>query len=313
MTIKAPAHSPSSTRLLDQAQRPNAGASRTLLSLGLSTLLALIALGAAPALAEDEREPGWYDSAELSLVSTSGNSEATTFGFKNLLERLWTSSRFSLTASGLRAESDTISRFAVGTPSDFQVIETSTTTLTAENYSLNGRYQRNISETFFWFAGAGWERNEFAGFDSRTSAIVGAGNRWWEAPKGHFDTDYGVTYTQQDDLVKDPSTSDSFLGLRLGANGLYQFNDSTSYKGALVIDQNLDDTDDLRADVVNSIKVSMTDRLALQLSHQLLYDKQPALAAVSLVDAAGLPTGTLVSAELDTIDSILTAALVISF
>ena len=275
--------------------------------------LIMVALASTPAQARDDREPGWYDTAELSLISTTGNSEASTFGFNNTLERLWDNANFTLGFGGIKSESDTITRSAVGTPSNFQVRDTSVSNTTAENYYLKARYDRDISERWFWFAGLSWEQNTFAGFDSRTIAVAGAGTRWWNADQGHFYTDYGLTYTEQDDVVPNPLAKDGFASLRLGWDFLYNFNDTTTYSNRLTIDQNLDESDDLRADMIHALTVAMTDKVALKLSYQLLYDKMPALQAVPLFDTNGVDTGTTVLAELDDLDTVLTAALVINF
>lgn len=274
------------------------------------SMVVLLALLSAPLHAREEREPGWYDTAEFSLVSTSGNSESTTFGFKNRLERLWDSARFTLNLGGIRAEADRGDRFAVGTPGAFRVVDESASEVTAENYHLRARYDQDISERFYWFAGVGWEKNEFAGFESRLTALVGAGNRWWNGDRGHFFTDYGLTYTDQDDLIANPAVDDAFLGLQLGWDFLFEFNDSTTFTNDLLLNPNLDETDDWRADMTISLAVAMSERLALKVSHQLLYDNLPALEALTLFDEQGNALGT-VNAELDDLDSLFTVALVV--
>ena len=266
-----------------------------------------------PIGAQDDREPGWYDSAELSFVTTSGNSESDTFGFRNTLERLWNDASFSLLAGGLRVETTTIRRFATGTPASFTVVEDKTTELTAENYYLRGRYDRTVSERLFWFAGLGWERNQFAGFDSRVQAVGGIGNTWLSDDQMHFKTAYGLTYTQQDDLIDNPKIDDSFLGLKVSWDYRNQLTDSARFTNTLAVDQNLSESDDLRADMITALSVAMSERYSLKLSWQLLYDNLPALVGVALVDSAGVPTGTTVLAELDDLDSLTTIALVISF
>ncbi len=278
----------------------------------LSSLIAIV-LQVAPSHARDDREPGWYDTAEFSLISTTGNSEASTFGFKNTLERLWNNARLTVGLGGLNAESDAISRSAIGTPSRFEIRDTSVTSTTAENYYLRARYDRDISERLYWFAGLGWEQNEFTGFSSRTTAIAGTGNRWWSTAKGHFYSDYGLTYTEQDDLILNPATEGGSAGLGLGWDFLYNFNASTSYTNVLTVDQNLDESDDSRADMMHSLSVSMTEKIALKLSYRLLYDNLPALQSVALFDNTGVDTGTKVLTELGDWDTVLTAALVIKF
>ncbi len=54
------------------------------------------------------------------------------------------------------------------------------------------------------------------------------------------------------------------------------------------------------------------ERLAFKTSLQLLYDKQPSLESIGLLDAGGVPTGTDVLTPGDKVDNILTVALVIT-
>ncbi|MEM6706668.1 MAG: DUF481 domain-containing protein [Acidobacteriota bacterium] len=277
-------------------------------------LLTAFLLFALPVTAQDDGpEPGWYDTAELTYVTTSGNAEADTLGLKNSLQRIWDDAVFSLDAGALRVETTTIARFAQLSGDGVSVGEIKTSELTAENYYLRGRYDRNITDRFFWYAGAGWERNEFAGFTDRLTAVAGVGNIWWQEDRGHFRTDYGLTYTQQDDVVINPDFDDSFLGLRLSYDYLNKLTDTTEFTSVLIVDQNLDETDDLRADFINAVAVSMTERLALKASLQLLYDNMPALVAVDVVNAAGELTGDSVLAELEDLDSLFTLALVVNF
>jgi putative salt-induced outer membrane protein YdiY len=279
-----------------------------------TAIAALVGLAArAPAVAQDEREPGWYDQAEVSFVSTGGNAEASTLALENSLERVWQGAQLGFYAGALRAESTVVARFAVGTPGDFDVVEDERTDLTAENYFARFRYDRKLREDMLWFGGLGWERNEFAGFSDRVTAVGGVGNVWWQRDDGHFRTDYGVTWTQQDDLVENPSIADSFLGLQVSWDYLRKFGARASYQNLLLIHENLDETEDLRADMTHSVQASMTERLALKVSLQLRYDNLPALIAVPLFDSGGEPTGNLVLAELDELDTLFTVALVVSF
>jgi putative salt-induced outer membrane protein len=279
------------------------------------TLLVLVLAVAVPAWAQDEedKESGWSDAAELSFVATAGNGEAVTLGFRNTLVRTWKAATLTIEAGGLRAETTTVSRFAVGDEDSFEVLEESVTAPTAENYHLHGRYDRVLSARLFWYAGIGWERNEFSGFRNRYNGVGGVGHSWFDNERAHFRTDYGLTYTQQDDVVPDPSVSDGFLGVRLGWDFLHQLTDSTKYGNVLLVDVNLDETSDQRADMTNSLAVSMSKRMALKVSLQLLYDNEPSLTSVPLVGPDGEATDTFVSVPLDNLDSIFTVTLVVGF
>lgn len=285
----------------------------------ISTVLAwaILAPGSTAAAwaqeAEEERELGWSGSAELTFVDTTGNAEAQTLGFRAALQRLYEVGTLSFAAGGLRAETTTISRFAVGTPVDFMERENKVSDVTAENYFLRGRYDHPISERLFWYAGAGWERNEFAGIANRYSAVGGVGHIWFDDDKARFRTDYGLTYTIQDDVVDNPAVDDSFLGARVGWDYFRQLTGSTSYGNVLFVDVNLDETSDWRADMTNWLAVAMSERLALKLSWQLLYDAEPSFVALPLLGPDGLLTGETVLGQLDELDSVFTAALVVTF
>src|SRR5512134_3885884 len=130
-------------------------------SLVTAVFVAVACAGAAPAAAQDapaeEPLPKWSDTAELGWVATSGNSESSSIGFKNTLTREGKNDLFELKLGGIKVETTTTTVFAVGTPD--AVFEDEVTDTTAENYFLTGRYDRNITEKLFWFAGAGWDRN----------------------------------------------------------------------------------------------------------------------------------------------------------
>ena len=255
---------------------------------------------------EEAPELGWSHVAELSLVSTGGNAEAETFGFKDTSVKRMESSAFTLELGGLRAEST--SRLAQGTADDFR--EVSVSTLTAENYYLRGRYDRDLGERMLWYVGAGWDKNTFAGIENRYYALVGIGHRWFDDETSRLRTDYGLTFTSQEDTL---GVEDEFAGVRLAYDYWRQLTGSTDFGSVLIVDGNVDETDDLRADLTNWLGVSMSERLALRVSLQLLYDNLPALGSLPLIDEAGAPTGTEVVAELDELDSILTVALVVNF
>ena len=275
---------------------------------------AAVAFGGA-ALAADEPKLGWSDKAELSYVMTSGNSESSTLGLKNELKRTWADALFTLRAGAVRAEATTFSRTAVGTTSDFFVVEDKDKELTAENYLLAGRYDRKITDTFFWYAGLGWDRNRFAGIQNRYIAEGGVGNIWVDTDTVKFKTSYALTYTDQEDVVEAPDSDDGFLGLRLGWDYLHKFGAATTYTNLLTVDDNLDETSDWRADMTNSVAVAMNERLALKASLQWLYDNVPSLTNVSLFDVpgpGGVQTGSVL-VELDEFDTVFTTSLVINF
>lgn len=278
-----------------------------LCGLGLAMAFASVASGEEAA----EEKPGWEHNAEFSLVATGGNSEAGTFGLTYALAREWEKSRFKLGFSGLRAESDTGVRVAFGTPDNFEILDQRESEVTAENYSFTSRYERDISKKFFWYMGDGWTRNEFAGVRNRFILELGAGNVWFKSEKSHFQTSYAVTGTHQEDVVEGPDDSETFLGLRVSWDFFKQLTESTTYTNKLVVDENLDDSSDLRADMEQALAVSISKRLALKASLKLLYDNQPSFESLVLTQPDGSLSSVLV--ELDELDILFKTALVVTF
>ena len=132
---------------------------------------------------------------------------------------------------------------------------------------------------------------------------------WFERDSARFRTDYGVTYTGQKDVS---GATGSFAGLRFSYDYSRQLNVATGLTSTLAIDQNLDDTEDYRADLVNTISVAMSKRLALKASFQLLFDNRPALTDIPLIRGDSLD-GSRVLVELDNLDSVLMVSLVTNF
>jgi len=263
-------------------------------------------LSPAKMVAQDDPPPAWKDVAELTLVVTAGNASSSTLGLKNTLERDWGRTALKFSMGAVRTESGVTTRTATGTPENFSISETTDSEVTAENYFFKSRLDRSLGGASFMYAGADWDRNTFAGVDNRYGFVSGAGRTWFDDETRKLKTDVGVTYTIQDDVVDNPDSDDSFLGLRGSYDFLKKLTETTDLGSVLVVDQNLETTEDLRADWTNSLVVAMSDRLALKTSLQLLFDNDPALTAVPLGD-------TEVLTPLGKVDTVFTVAIVANF
>jgi opacity protein-like surface antigen len=235
---------------------------------------------------EGDNETGWTAKAGLSYVGSGGNSEATSLGFKWNASYNWTKTYFSLIGSGVRADSTKFGSFAVGpTDDDFVVTDVEVKEKTAENYLLEAGLDHNMTSRFFWQTGAGFKRDTFAGIDSRLAARAGVGYYFTDpASKGvQFKSAVLATLTHETETVENPATDDTFVGLRalLDFQAPFGPEGKNSFASRLAADENLQTTDDFRTTWWNNLSVSMTDRLALQVSLLLNYDNLPALAAVN--------------------------------
>ena len=270
------------------------------------SVVGLLAFGPAPAAAQEERPLGWTDVAEFTFVLTSGNASSSTLGLKTTLEHQWEEALVHLAAGAVRAESSTTIRAATGTTGDFQVIERTDTEKTAENYFIQARLDRSLTESAYLLGGLGWARNTFAGIKNRYDVVAGAGRAWADSEDRRFKTDLGFTYTVQNDVSEGPGADDSFGGLRATLDFFRSVTSTTDFSSQLVVDENLSDTDDLRTDWTSSVTVAMSENLALKASFQIRHDNLPALVDV--------PLGTdSVLVPLQKSDRTLTLALVVDF
>ena len=121
----------------------------------------------------DAHDIGWSNATELSIVRTQGNADTQTFGFKNTLRRNWTGARARLRVDGIRARASGV-RFLVVAPGlrfrpgeQPEGFETSAARTDGppdvKQYFVEGRFELNISERFFWNVGTSWDRNDDAG------------------------------------------------------------------------------------------------------------------------------------------------------
>lgn len=286
-------------------------AGRVRLAVAAASAAALAAAGQLQAQ-DDERELGSYFTAEFSTVSATGNQESFTLGLASTLGFLWARSGVNFEAGAVRTESAITTRTAVGTgQDDFVLDDQSNRETTAEAYYARGRYDYSVSERVFFFGGADWLRNTFAGIDSRFLLAAGAGNTWLESETMSFKTDYGATYTFQQDVIENPFIRNTFPGVRLAYKYWWRLTGSTEFESRLIADWNLDNTDDVRLDFYNALPISISSKLAFKPALQLLWRNDPSLTEVDLVAPDGTPTDQSVLVPLQKLDSFFRVALVV--
>ena len=320
------------------------------LSKAVLCLLLWLGLGSSSALAQDEdseRELGWTNTTDLSLVITQGNSAANTLGFANRLRHTWEDARFQLDVKGVRSDTsddrfflaDPGFEFPVGAqPEDLTfTFVTPSPTPDVANYLVGGRYDKNINEHFFWNAGSSWDRNEDAGILHRYITFGGVGNIWSETEAFQFSTSYGISYTDREEEAPDPEKDRRFAGARLGWDMLAALGSRTTFESDFTTNISVAKGSDYSINTTNSVAVSINSYLSLKVSLQFLFENDPALetgldvkANVDLIDPDGIPSsgdeffrtveaggGTIVLGQSEArkgkLDTVFRTALVITF
>jgi len=257
----------------------------------IAAAVVLAVAGAAPR-AEEPKRP-WTDTAEFSLVSTSGNTKTTTFSFGNKYIYAW--QKADLTVNALALYSDS-TKFNDATNQE----ETETT---AETYGLDAKYRRDITDRLLWYGLGSWYQNKPSGIKSRTRGGVGVGYKFVNTDVHKLFGELGADYTDETQ-VGPPEDSASFAGARgyLGYEG--KLSETAKCNLELEILENLDETSDYRANFLGSLTASLTSKLALKASYRVAYDNEPA------VGTRGTPP-TLY--EFDKTDTIFSVSLVVNF
>jgi putative salt-induced outer membrane protein YdiY len=283
--------------------------------MGRSTLIALCAVIAVgtPAVAAEAQKKPWTDEANFGFVMTSGNADGTNLAFKNAFKYTWTNAELTFDAAALHAESTTRD---ITNPAPYgTAVVTDTKATTASNYGLALMYRRNISERLYWYAGASWFQDFFAGIDDRYIAGGGVGYTFVKDARNLLKGEVGLDFTRQVPLASpppEPTDTTDFFGMR-GYLG-YEF--TISEKSKLTEDLNLfgnfDTTNAWRVNSVTAVTAGFTDNLALKVSYTVLYSNEPLTQYIA--PPAGAPVGSPNALyTFEKTDTILAVALVVNF
>jgi hypothetical protein len=292
-----------------------------------------LALAGTPATAQENKAPGWYAKVVGNFAMTNGNSEASTLGFSADLSRAFLRSDVTLVAGALRQSNTKFSFGATGTSAagPFTVLQTENTEVASEAYfaRLKGRYR--FTERLAGYLGGDYERDVPAGIDSRTIGAAGVDYLFAERENLKFSVGAGVTVTSETQVVPEgqgvnvalAGAADSGLGARFGWKLEYGFGskDAEGKPGSrflsdVVVDQDIENTDDLRINAAHAIEVAINRTFGLRVGMTLKYDNDPPVLALKPVDAAGqainMGTSPLPTIALEKTDMVFTAGLTVN-
>ncbi len=216
------------------------------------------ALASVPAFAEEAPEaeapePLWTGNAALSYVSTTGNTDTSSFGLDFSFVRRPTPWGFEAYGLFNRAED--------------------TGDLTAERYLAGVRGTRALNDRWNLFGGLSGEKDEFAGFDLRTMLEAGATYKAVDNGKFFLSFDGGLTYTDEDRIEPEPDTS--FMGGLAAVHFAWTFSETAKLIQDLTYYPNFDDSADWRLESITALEASLTDLFGLRLSYEYRFRNEP--------------------------------------
>lgn len=209
-----------------------------------------------------EPEKQWKDSAELSYVQTGGNTDVMTFSAKNALTY-----RFSEKWSGtwelgaLYGETDGVNN--------------------AERYFTDLQTNYNASDTLYYYAKAGWLKDQFAGIDKRLYVGPGAGYKFLNGERHFLSAEAGLSYATESYT---DDTDNDFLEGR--AFGKYEFviNPKTKFTQTAEYLHNFDDGEKYRVNTLTGLVTQLTDMFSLKISYEIKYQNEPSPETLDQTD-----------------------------
>jgi putative salt-induced outer membrane protein YdiY len=189
---------------------------------------------------------------DLGFVSTSGNTEVTTF---NLGEKLaYTTGRWTLSqmAGAIYGETDGSS--------------------TAEQYDAGLRADYALGAHFTAFAGATWYRNTFAGIRSRFVEGAGLGWKAIQASRDSLRVEGALTSNQETSLAR---VTNTFGATRAALAYKHLFGEATTFTEMVEYVGNVEDADDYRFYSETALTAPISRQVALKAAYVIRFDNRP--------------------------------------
>lgn len=218
----------------------------------MHSLLLAVALAAPPQPAPTPA-PVWDAKVGFSYLSTTGNTETSSGGFDAGFTRAWKNWAVEGSANGVSA--------------------TRRKRRTAESFGAQTRLKRRLRKYLHITLGLRWDRNRFAGLDSRQTADVSLQWEIRETPTWKLRALAGLSAGREDPRADRPMM-DSFGGL-LQVSGDARLSETASWDGQLTLFPNFNDSNDYRLHGRLGVQAALNQHLGLRLGYDLKYDHEP--------------------------------------
>lgn len=198
-------------------------------------------------------EKKWADEAELSYVGTEGNTDSKTFSAKNTLKYKFTDKLgSSWKIFALYGETDGVRN--------------------AENFATELRVDYLFSKRFYSYLNGGWNKDTFAGIDSRYYVGPGAGYKILNGPNNFLLFEVGANYVTEEYT---DDTDNDYANGRLFAKYEYAFTPKNKFSQSVEYLYDFDESDNYNVISETALISALSDYLSLKASHLIKYDNQP--------------------------------------
>lgn len=229
-----------------------------------AALMMFTGMAVAQEAAAAEEEGPWSGNVSLGYLSTSGNTDTTSYNVKFGVGYITNDWEHKLEASSTGA------------------VESDVTT--AEAYQVGWRSAYNFTEHDFVFGTVDWRKDRFAGVTEQISAALNYGRRVIDTPKHTLALGIGAGYRDSD---RSDGTSESSA---IGRGSLlynWAFSENSGFDQGLIIETGSDNT---YIESVSEIRANLIGDLALVLSYTIKHntDVPPASENTDTISAVSI-------------------------
>lgn len=207
---------------------------------------------AANCLGAQAAAPKTSFSGDIGFVSASGNTRLTTLNVGDKLVR--TDDRWTLSELGAYVYGETKG------------------VATANQLRFAGRADYALHPRIAVFAGASFERNKFAGFDSRADEVAGLSWKALTEPTDSLSLDAGGVLTQESDV---DGTHKSFPSARLAAAYKHGFTKASYFQQLAEYLPNLQTSGAYRVNTESAIVAPISSHVGIKAGYVIRYDSKP--------------------------------------
>jgi len=211
-------------------------------------------------------------SAELGFTYVSGNAVLVSLNGGLQLSHRWKRNRFQLPAT-INVGQSIPDTDGSGTLEDEErvggLVEN------ARRVIVEPRYDRFFSERDSLFLVVGVLHDPFIGYDLRPHQAIGYSRLLVDDENTEVRVEAGFDYAQEFYVEGIDPRFQSVFAARVQGVFAQQFNDNVSFSDTIEIFENLLDPSDLRLINTANFTSSLSSKLSIKLSHQLLFDNVP--------------------------------------
>lgn len=195
----------------------------------------------APAPAEPESP--WTGAVSLGYLSTSGNTDTTSYNTKIGVGYASGDWKHALAASATGSDTNDIS--------------------TAEAYQAGWKSELNFTAHDFLFGTVDWRKDRFSGVDQQITEAIGYGRRLVDTPKHLLSVGLGVGHRQAD--LSDGTSESGVIG-RGSVDYNWKFSETANFDQKIVVESGSDNT---YIESVSAVRAKLLTDFALVLSYTI--------------------------------------------